>query len=302
MDTATQLKFDAFLHLLLYPTLALTTVAAAGLALRRTAVSRERPEVTALALAVAMTVAWVGIVGFPAVPPVDTRDFTPLFTMLLPLPFLLLERRPRLALVAPLAAVTLVVLVGLYLRPILGGEYAAHDAVARATALMLLVWLGVDRLATALPAPTVLSAICFASIGAAACALLSGTAVIGQALGGVAAVAGVASLLTWRLPSLTLGRAGVAAALVPFFGGLVYAHYYGDLPAGPAALAALAPLAAAAALPLRGVVLATILAGLAALVPAGGAAFYAKQLSDAKHPAETPADGAPPAPDYSIIK
>lgn len=302
MDTATQLKLDAFLHLILYPALALTTVAGVGLSLRRSAPGGERPEVTALALAAALTVSWVGIVAFPAVPPVDTRDFTPFFTALLPLPFLLLERRPRLAFVAPLAAVTLIVLVGLYLRPILGGEYAPHDEVAQATALMLLVWLGVDRLATILPAPSVLSALCFASIGAAVCALLSGTAVVGQALGGVAAVTGLASLLAWRLPRLTLGRAAVAAALVPFFGGLVYAHYYGDLPAGPAAIAGLAPLAAAAALPLRSVVFATVLAGVAALLPAGGAAYYAKHLSDAKHPAEAPADGAPPTPDYSILK
>ncbi len=243
MDPVTQLKLDTFLHLLLYPVLALSTVAAAGLAARRGAEGQTRPGVTALALGVALTISWVGIVAVPALPPVDTRDYTPFFALLLPLPFLALESRPRLAFVAPLAGLSVVLMLWLYLKPIMGGEYAPADRVAQVGALMLLVWLGVDRLAVIVPAPATLSALCFAAIGAAVAALVSGTAIIGQALGGIAAVTGVASIIVWRLPRLAMGRAAVAAALVPFFGSLVFAHFYGDLPAVPAAIAALSPSA-----------------------------------------------------------
>ena len=292
MDDSTRLKVDAFLHLLLYPSLALTGVAAVGLRIRRGAPAPERPGVLALSLAVALAGSWVGIVAFPALPPVDTRDYAPFFALLVPLPFLVLESRPRIGLVAPLAAVVLVLVTGLYLKPILGGEYAPHDRVAQGAALMLLVWLGVDRLATVVPTPSVLAAVCFASIGAAACALLSGTAVVGQALGGVAAVTGLASLLTWRVPRLTMGRAGVAAVLVPFFGGLIYAHYYGDLPAAPAAIATLAPLSAAAALPLRRVVPATVLAGLRPSCP---------PAPPRSTPCTSPTRSTPPTPGRTAV-
>jgi hypothetical protein len=303
MDPVTQLKLDTFLHLLLYPVLALSTVAAAGLAARRGAEGQTRPGVTALALGVALTISWVGIVAVPALPPVDTRDYTPFFALLLPLPFLALESRPRLAFVAPLAGLSVVLMLWLYLKPIMGGEYAPADRVAQVGALMLLVWLGVDRLAVIVPAPATLSALCFAAIGAAVAALVSGTAIIGQALGGIAAVTGVASIIVWRLPRLAMGRAAVAAALVPFFGSLVFAHFYGDLPAVPAAIAALSPLGLAAALPLRSVVVATVVAGVVAFIPAGGAAFYAKHLSDTKHAADAPADnGGVPVQDWGSLK
>jgi len=294
MDVGTQLKLDAFLHLLLYPALALTGVAAAGLSVRRGATTPERPGVLAVSLAVALAVSWIGIVAFPTIPPVDTRDWAPLFAVALPLPFLLLERRPRLGLLAPLAALAVLVMLRLYLAPILGGEYAAHDRVAQAGGVLLFVWLVVDRLATFLPGPTILASLCSTAIGASLAAVLSGTALIGQALGGVAAVAGLASLLTWRLPRLTVGRSAVAAVNVALFGGVVYAHFYGDLPAGPAAVALLGPLGALAALPLRTVVPATLLAAAFSALPAAGAVLWAKSLSDAKHAVEaTPTPGVP---------
>lgn len=302
MDAVSELKLDAFLHLLLYPVLALTTVAAVGLSVRRGAEGQGRGEVTALALSVALAVSWAGLVAMPGFPPAETREYAPYFAVLLPLLFLPLERRPRLGLVAPVAALALVAMTGLYLKPLLGGEYAPHDRVAQGAALMLVVWLGLDRLALALPGPTVLAAVCFSAIGAALAALVSGTAVVGQALGGVAAVTGVASLLVWRIPRLQVGRAAVAAALVPFFGSLLYAHYYGDLPAAPAALVLVAPLCAAVALPMRHVVLATLAAGAVAFLPAAGGAYYAKTLSDAKHAADAPADAAAPVQDWGSLK
>lgn len=301
MDAASRLQLDTLLHLLLYPTLALVTAIAIGLTARRQAVRPERPGVLAVALGAAMAVAWVGTVAFPAFPPVDTRDYTPFFALLLPLPFVALEGRPRLGLLAPLAAVTIVFMLVLYLRPVLGGEYAPESRVAAGAALMLAVWIGVDRLASVVPTPAILAAFCFGSLGAAAASALSGVAVVGQALGGMAAVSGVAALVTWRIPRLTAGRGAVAALLVPFFGALNYAHYYGELPAGPAAIAALAPLAAAVALPLHRVVPATLLAGIVALLPAGAAALYAKHLSDQKHAADATEDGGT-TPDYSILK
>ena len=301
MDAATRLQLDTLTALLLYPTLALVTVVGAGLTLRREAATPERPGVLAAGLGVAIAVAWMGLVAVPALPPVDTRDYTPFFAVLLPVPFLALEGRPRLGLLAPLAALSIVLMLVLYLRPVLGGEYAPASHVAAGAALMLAIWLGLDRLALAVPAPAVLAAGCLASLGAAGASALSGVAVVGQALAGMAAVAGVAALVTWRIPRLVAGRAAVAALLVPFFGALNYAHYYGDLPAEPAALAALAPLAAAAALPLRRVLPAALLAGLVALLPAGAAALYAMHLSNLKHAAEVTEDGQA-APDYSILK
>jgi hypothetical protein len=301
MDVGTQLKLDAFLHLLLYPALALTAVAAAGLTLRRGEAAPERPGVLALALAAALAVSWAGLVAMPTLPPVDTRDWAPVFVLLLPLPFLLLERRPRLGLLAPLAALAVLVMMRLYLAPILGGEYAPHDRVAQAGGVLLFVWLLVDRLATFLPAPTLLASLCLTAIGASIAALLSGTAVIGQALGGVAAVAGMASLLTWRVPRLVVGRAAAAAVVVALFGGVIYAHFYGELPAGPALVALLAPLGALAALPLRAVVPATLLAAAVTALPAGGAIYWAKSLSDAKHAAEAPAPGGVPAQDWGSL-
>ena len=301
MDPVTQLKIDALLHLVVYPALALAAVAAGGIALRRKAEHPERPGVLALALAGAAVVSFVGSVAVPAVPPVDTRDFTPLFTLLLPLPFLALERRPRLGLIAPLAALSVAAMLYLYLRPILGGEYAPADRVAEAGALGLAVWLASDRLATVVPAPVSLATMGLGAAGAGVVSMLSGTATIGQGLGGVALVAALGAVLTWRVPRLTVGRAAVAAVLVPFLGLLAYAHFYSDVPPQPALVVCLAPLTAAVALPFKRVLPAALVAAALAALPAVGGAYLAKSASDEKLAKEAAESGGTAEPDYSIL-
>ncbi|MBM3561522.1 MAG: hypothetical protein FJX53_16935 [Alphaproteobacteria bacterium] len=244
----------------------------------------------ALALAIALAVSWIGIVAVPALPPVDPRDWAAVFALTLPLPFLLLERRPRLGLVAPLAALAVVVMLRLYLAPLLGGASAPSDRVAQAGGLLLFVWLAVDRLAIFLPGPTILASLGATALGASIAVAMSGTPLLGQALGGVAAVVGLASLVTWRVPRLTVGRSAVAAVNVALFGGLIYAHFQGDLPAGPTVVALLGPFGALAALPLRAVVPATLLAAAVSAVPAGGAILWAKSLAEAKQTADVIAD------------
>jgi len=65
---------------------------------------------------------------------------------------------------------------------------------------------------------------------------MAGTAITKQALGGVACVTGVASIIGWRLPRLTLGAAGVAAVLTPYLATVAITLLFGELPSTAALL------------------------------------------------------------------
>ncbi|MFZ4737056.1 MAG: hypothetical protein ACOYM9_13975 [Bradymonadia bacterium] len=283
MDAVTELKVQTALALAVYPLVTLGVLLAVGLKVRATAAQPERPGVLGLALMAALAVSWVGLVGAPStLPPVDRKLWMPILTLAVPALFFVVERKPRVGVVAPAAALAICLGTWLVLAPVLGGEYAPVSRVATGAALALATWIGLDRAARIVPAPVVLASVCFAAIGAAASSALAGTALMGQALGGVACVAGVASLVVWRLPRLTAGSIAVAAVLVPFLGTVQIATYYGELPPVAAALFAVAPLGALAALAMRRVVPATLVAAAVAAALAAIGAFTTIQAESAK--------------------
>jgi hypothetical protein len=296
MDAVTELKVQTVLALAGAPLLTLGAVLSVGLWGARRASQPARPALLAAALALALAVAWGGLVGYPtAFPPVDRKLWVPALALAVPALFALVDRSSkadRLAVIAPLAALTLLGSAILVFAPILGGEYAPGDRVGFGAALALAAWLSLDRASRALPAPPALAAVCFSALGAALAAAMAGTAIMGQALGGVACVSGVASIIAWRVPRLTLGAAGVAALLTPYLATVAIATLYGELPVTAAALFLIAPIGAATALFARSVVPATLLAALTAAVIAAGGVALTRQAETAKAAQAAPAEPA----------
>ena len=296
MDAVTELKVQTILALAGAPLLTLGAVLAAGLWSARRFPERALPGVLAAALALALAVAWGGLVGYPTtLPPIDRKLWVPALTLAVPALFALIDRSgkaDRLGVVAPLAALTIIGSVTLVFAPILGGAYAPADRVGVGAALALAAWLSLDRASRALSAAPALAAVCFSALGAALASAMAGTALVGQALGGISCVAGVASIIAWRVPRLTLGAAGVAALLTPYLATVAIATLYGELPVTAAALFLLAPIGAATALFARSVVPATLLAALTAAVIAAGGVALTRQAEAAKAAQAAPAEPA----------
>ncbi len=106
-----------------------------------------------------------------------------------------------------------------------------------------LLWNTVERLAskrTGASLPLSLWLICTAS---SAAFLFSGSGLLGQLAGALAAVFGAAVVLAWWAPGISLAS-GTLTAFVPVYAGLlIQAYFYSELPFWSAALLYLAPFA-----------------------------------------------------------
>ncbi|MSP73274.1 MAG: hypothetical protein EXR76_14110 [Myxococcales bacterium] len=298
MDEVTKLKVTGVLLLVVVPLVTLLATALLGLRFLRKA---SGEVVLTLAISVAMTCTHIGLVGLPTLPITDVTRYAPFFFIGVPAIFVFIERSSRLGLVAPLAAVSLIVANGLMLGPVYGGEFAPPDRVATGAAIGLAVWLVVDRLARVLPTPALFASLSLAALVAGASSLVSGTMLLAQALGGVAAVNGFTALLTWRQPRLVAGRAAVAAALFPLLVGVGISTYYGELPPLSAALLVLSPTGAAAGLLSQSLIGAALIALLATAVTLGLGLWSALAANAERHPppVEGSSDSSAPSPqDY----
>jgi hypothetical protein len=137
--------------------------------------------------------------------------------------------------------------MGLILGPVLATSYESALDLARPGAvgvLILFCWYAIGRLAdrtsTAWLGPPLL-AVCS---GSAVVLALSGSLVLGQLAGGLAAVLGVVWLGSLRDKGMHLGRCGVPILATVLSALILFGHTYASLPAVSAILLALSPAAA----------------------------------------------------------
>ena len=150
-------------------------------------------------------------------------------------------------------AFRLVLAVGLalsMLRPLITHRWGPGAGAVRAIVAGVLggaVWTGVEEAGRRRPGPAVPLALLVASAGLGGVLALSGSVLLGQLAGVLAAALGAVTVAAWWRPSASV--AGGAGVVVLVHGGLTLAGLvYADVPPLAAALAMLAPLGALACL------------------------------------------------------
>lgn len=192
-----------------------------------------------------------GLVGWPPFPPREATQWL-LYAALAAACWSFLRRfRPHGPAVE--VAFRLVLGVGLafsMLRPLITHRWGPGAGTLRALAAGALgagVWSGVEEAGRRRPGPAVPIALLVAAGGLGGVLALSGSVLLGQLAGVVAAALGVVTIAAWWRPSASL--AGGAGVVVLIHGGLTLAGLvYADVPPLAAGLALLAPLGALAAM------------------------------------------------------
>lgn len=271
MDAATKVQLTGLLYTLVLPLGAAALTLLAG--------HRLRPEAgritTAVALIAGLAVAVLGIGGRPS-SPLGAGDWLLIGPAVGGIAALALDAfedrlgRLLLPIAGLLGAVLLAyfgwqivgALAGLWtdghIRPLAGSAWVV-DGLATG----LVVWIvlhhaiaGPARVEPADPArgegvpraPLVLGPLALALVGGAVATVLTGSARVGQQLGAMAAVVGLVGLAGWRWPALRPGHGAVGAATLALVLGLIYAHFFVELPRPIAGLLLLSPYGAVAAL------------------------------------------------------
>jgi hypothetical protein len=216
-----------------------TVAAALLLALGHAVWSRSAPVARgrwslALAGTCGLWLAYVTVKSAPTFPPVDANEWALWLALVAALYGVLEAAAPLPTAVRWVARVLVSAAVPwLILRPLREHSFTPSESnlwLASATGVIVVVWsaleAAVDRLqghAAAL-ALTVL-------VGATAAALgLSGTALLAQTTGGLAAALGVTVALGWLRPGLSLARSAVPAVAVSLGSVWVAGHHYASLP------------------------------------------------------------------------
>lgn len=263
MDAATKVQITGLLYTLVLPVGAAAAVLFAGRKLRPDAV-RVR---TGLAVTVGLAVAALGINGAPGSPlhAADWLLIGPAIGGLLLTAFDAFGGGlGRLApWVGGALATALVGIFGWQIAAALAsawtdgyaGPLAGHLWVVDGIALAAVVWIISQRSLTAGdadgvdPTPAVLGSLALALVGAALSIGLSGSALIGQMVGGFAAVVGLVGLAGWRWPELAgVGHGAAGVALLALTLALLQGHLFVDMPRPVAVLLLLAPLGGIAGL------------------------------------------------------
>jgi hypothetical protein len=110
------------------------------------------------------------------------------------------------------------------------------------TALSIIVWDQLDRIAARRPGPSTPIALWIVTTGAAVSFVLSKSAFIGQMSGAMSAMFGAAVVLALWGRELPLNRGGVSVFIVVFSGLLWQGTFFSNLPTASAILLILAPL------------------------------------------------------------
>ena len=224
---------------------------------------------------------FLGIVGWPGVPPVESNDWLLLFSVLLTIfGFLDSVTRPP-SWVRWLHAVTdFALVVCLLLWPVIRNSWSPSEAIVQIFTLLVLLgftWVLLELLAAAPGGSLALELSCVTSL-AGLTLMLSASQKLGQIGGVLASALGGYTCVAWWAGS-RLGREAIAGFVVLFDGLLICGHSFAQLTALNAVLLSAAPLAAL----VRRTPFAQRLAGwqqtllglFAVLVPAGTAAVLA---------------------------
>jgi hypothetical protein len=235
-------------NVVLFPALAAAiTLVAAGWAGRRGGLAGSGPAAVALALGAGALAAQFRNAP-PAFPPVEVTDR---IAWLVGAAMLLgfcesVRPAPGWARWENRLLLTIVTLA-LVLGPVLGEDWPNRPALARqggAVALLLAAWLNLEALAARRSTAVVGPSLLVVAASAAAALLLSGSIVLGQLGGGLAAALGAVWVVSWWMPDLSLARGGIPVLVATVASLLIVGHVYAFLPASSAYLLAASPLAA----------------------------------------------------------
>jgi hypothetical protein len=245
MDAATRVMIAQLTSTLVAP--GVVTLAVALLPLRLWRRDGDRPQVAALALAAGLLAGLLAILGVPeGYPPTDTIDWL----ILLPIPAAagmgLLGAERRRAVLGSLAA-WMVLGAMMTLWPLWSQESPPIALTLAALALGALGLAGPVAALSRAPSPALFAAMSLWALGAAAALGLSGSALLAQLLGMVAAANGLMAILSRLIPALAFGPGALGAAAVLVWSMILYGYNYLEMSPWAAATLALAPLGALAA-------------------------------------------------------
>ncbi len=244
MDPATRLKVEMVLYTLVIPVGVLVAVSAPGFwGPRRGLLVGGRRLVGGLGVALGYFAAHTGVKGWPGLPPVQVEDWLPILTLGACLVFALADAAHVRAGGRLLIRVsTVCVLVGLLFQPLLD-SWSRQEAAGwfvSTVGVLSLTWSAVDAAIARTPPLAVPLALAVTLAGFGVIAVLAGSALLAQLGGGLAAALVALAVLLAVRPGVELGRAAIAAAVVPALGLLVYGQHYAEIGPGPLLLLLLA--------------------------------------------------------------
>ncbi len=243
---------DQLLRGVALPMLAATAVFALAWGLARYTAFSRAGLAGAVALPAGYTAGHVGLIGWPAWPPIDATSHWPVYLALAGAGVALVAVSvPAPAWVRALLRVLLASAVpALLLRPRLQHSWSRSEGALWLIALAVLiglVWTVLERAALE-PASggsggvlTALVLTLTAALGSAA-VLISGSALLAQLAGALAAALGVAVVAACLLERSFIGAVPVAVLLIAAF--WINGYFYVAMPAASVLLLAVAPLAA----------------------------------------------------------
>lgn len=203
----------------------------------------------ALAIGLAYAAGYAGLVGWPPFPPVEASQWI-VYLQLAAVGLFLLERmtsRPpnwlRWGFRIGLVAVSLV----LILRPMMTYSWSPGRTagwVAGLGVLALAFWLELEWVLPGVEALSSWLVLTIVAVGCALCLAMSGSLLLGQLGGVLAAAAAGATVLAFLPGGRTIDRASVRVPAVILTCLLLSGYFYSELPAISALLVIAAPLAA----------------------------------------------------------
>lgn len=247
--------------------------------------------VLGLAIVGASVVAWLGIAGLP-----NGSQNAVHYAILVAVPFglrpsILSDGRGR-ALIGGLAFA-----IGLYLclSPLAKiwepgvASALAESWILDAGLMGLITLIALSHAAERAPAPVIFGPLALTFAAAAGVCVLSHSALLGQLLGGVGIVIGVAALVGWKT-DLQPSPGGIAFGVLLLTLLLAFGHFTTQVPRSAGALLVLTPAVALVGLRFERTLIATLVVSALAAAPAGLAVWLTQEKIEAAKPAT---DGVP---------
>ncbi|MBI1923763.1 hypothetical protein HYR99_05885 [Candidatus Poribacteria bacterium] len=201
-----------------------------------------------LALGAGYIVGHAGVIGWPPFPPVEATQWLVYLAIAASAVGLLEARWGRSTWVRwGVRLLLLGMTLWLLLRPMLKHNWGPGEAVAWLAGLgiaLLLFWGGLDALVKRLSGVSLPLTLLIVAAGGSVVLGLSGSLLLGQLEGALAAALGVSLVVAWWRPAMSLARSALPVVTVLLAGLWMAGYFYAQVPAASALLLAVAPMAA----------------------------------------------------------